>query len=427
MKTTPLHSWHCSQGANMGEFGSYEMPLWYPAGAKAEHLAVINTAGLFDTSHMAVLTINGKDGRTLIQRCFTKDIDACIGQNKTPLVAGRCVYGIFLNQEGGVIDDAIVYQFTDNDYMLVVNAAMGKTIQTHLADHVLPDEQVNVHDLTDQVGKMDIQGPASGRILAKIIKDPAVLFDKMIYFSFKGSFDQNKLPFDQAELLDNTPLMVSRTGYTGEFGFELFVAPQHITSLWQQLLEAGKEEGLIPCGLAARDSLRSGAGLPLSHQDIGDWPFADNPWLFTLPRDPDSNSFTKNFVGREMLESMASSAWTLPFAGYDLRKIPLGEKSKVTDLDGNILGIPLTCTTDMAIDRVNHAIISLASSEEEGKPEDFQPKGLCCGFVKINTKLDAGTQVILTDGKRKLKVEIREDIRPGRTARRPVTKMIPSL
>ena len=186
MKTTPLHSWHCSQGANMGEFGSYEMPLWYPTGAKAEHLAVINNAGLFDTSHMAVLTINGKDGRTLIQRCFTKDIDACIGKKKTPLVAGRCVYGIFLNQEGGVIDDAIVYQFTDNDYMLVVNAAMGKTIQAHLASHVHPDEQVNIHDLTDQVGKMDIQGPASGRILAKIIKDPAALFDKMIYFSFKG-------------------------------------------------------------------------------------------------------------------------------------------------------------------------------------------------------------------------------------------------
>jgi aminomethyltransferase len=427
MKTTPLHSWHCSQGANMGEFGSYEMPLWYPTGAKAEHLAVINNAGLFDTSHMAALTINGKNGRTLIQRCFTKDIDACIGKNKTPLVAGRCVYGIFLNQEGGVIDDAIVYQFTANDYMLVVNAAMGKTIKEHLTSHLHAEELVTIHDLTDQVGKMDIQGPASGRILAKIIKDPAVLFSKMIYFSFKGSLDQNKLPFAQTELLDNTPLMVSRTGYTGEFGFELFVAPEHITSLWHQLLEAGKEEGLIPCGLAARDSLRSGAGLPLSHQDIGDWPFADNPWLFTLPLDSGSNDFTKEFVGSKTLQSTTSSAWTLPFAGYDLRKIPLSEKSKVTDLDGTILGIPLTCTTDMAIGRVNNTIISLASSGEDGKPEGFKPKGLCCGFVKLNTKLDIGTQVILTDGKRKLKVEIRDDIRPGRTARRTVAKMIPSL
>lgn len=427
MKTTPLHSWHVAQGANMGEFGSYDMPLWYSTGAKAEHLAVIQSAGLFDTSHMAVLTINGPAARSLLQRCFTKDLEHCIGKNKTQLVTGRCVYGVFLNDQGHVIDDAIIYQFTDNAYMLVVNAAMGGVIARHLSDHIADDEEVSVTDLTDKVGKMDIQGPAAGKILAKIVKEPALLFDKMIYFSFKGSFYQDKLPTQQVELLDGTPLMVSRTGYTGEFGFELFVAPEYIKPLWHKLLEAGAEEGLIACGLAARDSLRSGAVLPLSHQDIGNWLFADNPWLFTLPLDDEGKGFTKNFIGRNALESSHSPGFTLPFAGYDLRKVPAGGNSKVTDLDGTEIGTVLTCTTDMAIARVGDAIISVATPAEAGKPEDFKPKGLCCGFVQVNTRLAPGSQVILTDGKRKLKVEIRSDVRPDRTARRPVAQMIPSL
>ncbi|WP_028584144.1 aminomethyltransferase family protein [Desulfogranum mediterraneum] len=425
MKTTPLHNWHVAQGANMGTFAAYEMPLWYPAGAKAEHLAVITAAGLFDTSHMAVLTIQGPGARALLQRCLSKDLDTCIGKDKTPLVAGRCVYGIFLSPLGGVIDDAIVYQFTATQFMLVVNAGMGATIAAHLREYS-GDEQVTVDDLTDQVGKMDLQGPAAGRILAKIIKDPAALFRKMIYFSFKGSFDQARLATAEITLKDDTPLMVSRTGYTGEFGFELFVAPEHIAKLWQQLLEAGRDEGLISCGLAARDSLRSGAGLPLSHQDIGDWPFTNNPWLFTLPWDADGSGFSKEFIGRAGLEQSSESSWTLPFAGYDLRKIPLGKESRVTDLDGTPIGVPLTCTTDMAIDRLGETIVSLATPSSTGRPEPFSPRGLCCGFVKVNSPLAVGSQVLLTDGKRKLKVEIRNDIRPDRTARKPIAQMVSS-
>lgn len=427
MKTTPLHGWHLDQGANMGEFGSYDMPLWYPSGAKAEHLAVIQHAGLFDTSHMAVLSINGNDARTLIQRCFTKDIDACIGKHKKPLVAGRCVYGIFLDQRGWVIDDAIVYQFTATDYMVVVNAAMGGTIARHLAEHINAGEAVTVTDFTDQVGKMDLQGPAAGTILTALVKEPAQLFEQMVYFSFKGSFVQSHLPTSEIQLLDGTPLMVSRTGYTGEFGFELFVAPEHIHHLWTQLLAAGKDHGLISCGLAARDSLRSGAVLPLSHQDIGDWPFADNPWLFTLPTTGEQGDFSKDFVGRTALEKHSSSAWTLPFAGFDLRKIPLSEKSRVTDMDGTEIGVPLTCTTDMAIDRVEGNIISITTPTAAGRPEGFKPRGLCCGFVRVKRPLPAGTEVILTDGKRKLTVEIRNDIRPDRTARKPMAAMVSGL
>ena len=167
--------------------------------------------------------------------------------------------------------------------MIVVNASMGGPIAAHLRQEQDGQPGAVINDHTDKVGKMDLQGPAAARILGRILKDPATVFERMVYFSFKGSFNPQLLPAEPVTLLDGTPLMVSRTGYTGEFGFELFIAPEHIDKLWNLLLAAGEPEGILSCGLAARDSLRAGAGLPLSHQDIGPWLFACNPWLFVLP------------------------------------------------------------------------------------------------------------------------------------------------
>ena len=132
MKTTPLHAWHVGQSANMAAFGGYEMPLWYPAGAKAEHLAVITAAGLFDTSHMAVLTLSG------------------------PRL----------------------------DYMIVVNASMGGPIASHLREQNRFGGEAAIVDRTDRVGKMDIQGPRATAILSRVLKEPLEVFDKMVYFSF---------------------------------------------------------------------------------------------------------------------------------------------------------------------------------------------------------------------------------------------------
>lgn len=424
LKTTPLHAWHIEQSANMAAFGGYEMPLWYPAGAKAEHLAVITGAGLFDTSHMAVLTLRGPRVRELLQACFSKDLERCLGPRKGPLVPGRCVYGVFLDRNGGVLDDAIVYQCEALDFMIVVNASMGGLIADHLQQQNRFGGDAAVVDCTDQVGKMDIQGPKAAAILGRVLRDPKQVFDRMVYFSFKGSFAPKELPGTPVCLLDGTPLMVSRTGYTGEFGFELFIAPEHARRLWTLLLEAGGGDGLIPCGLAARDSLRAGAGLPLSHQDIGPWLFAANPWLFVLPWDESGTGFTKKCLGLDAVLAEHNPPATQAFAGYDPRKITLGDKAAVTDLAGTPIGIILTCTTDMAIDRVGGKIIGLATPVEQGRPESFSPRGLCCGFVRLNTTLPVGEEIILTDGKRKLKVEIRDDIRPDRTARKPMQTML---
>jgi aminomethyltransferase len=423
MKTTLLHDWHVANGANMAAFGAYDMPLWYPLGVKGEHLAVINSAGLFDTSHMAVVTVAGADARTLLQNCFSKDLEQCLGLKKTALITGRCVYGLFLTKQGHVLDDSIVSQVTDSLYMIVVNAGMGGGIVAHLIEQA-GEMQVDITDLTDRVGKVDIQGPDSAKILGKLLKDPNSVFAKFPYFSFKGWYEGGLAGVEPVELNDGTPVLLSRTGYTGEFGFEIFVAPEKLVFLWEKLLEAGDEYAIQPCGLAARDSLRAGAVLPLSHQDVGDWPFGENPWPFALAERDENGQFGKDFFGAEALSSLTITEYTLPFAGYDPRKMAVSEKSFVTDASGTRVGIILTCATDMAIGRVDEEIVSLATPTEGGKPEGFAPRGLSCGFVKVDRKFQPGDIVMLTDGKRKIKVEIRRDIRPNRTARRPMREML---
>lgn len=415
-KKTVLHGWHVEQGANMALFGNYDMPLWYKTGAKAEHLAVIGAAGIFDTSHMAAVAVRGRGARALLQLCLSKDLQTCISKEKTALVDGRCVYGIFLAENGTVIDDAILYQLQAESFMVVVNAGMGGIIAAHLKKYGVGQE-VDIHDLTDKVGKMDIQGPLAAIILQKVLADSATVFDRLSYFSFKGSFG----PFgadSEVTLTDGTPVLVSRTGYTGEFGFELFVAIDRLLPLWEMLLGAGLDKGMLACGLAARDSLRAGAVLPLSHQDIGAWPFLHNPWQFALSWDEAMTSFTKDFIGGPALLKSQYQRYTLPFAGFDPRKINAGEGSFVTRETGEHLGVILTCTTDMALGRVDGAIVSVAGNK------DFQAKGLCCGFVLLEQPCAPGEKVVLTDGKRKIVVEIRADVRPNRTARRPMDKML---
>lgn len=414
-KKTVLHGWHVGQGASMALFGNYDMPLWYKTGAKAEHLAVISAAGIFDTSHMAAVTVRGQGARALLQLCLSKDLETCIG-GKSVLVDGRCVYGIFLAEDGTVIDDAILYQLRSDSFMVVVNAGMGAAIAAHLKKYA-GKEDVAIDDLSDRVGKMDIQGPLAAIILQEVLADASTVFSHLPYFSFKGGFGQ-VVSENSVTLTDGTPVLVSRTGYTGEFGFELFVAIDRLLPLWTMLLEAGKDKGLLACGLAARDSLRAGAVLPLSHQDIGAWPFLNNPWQFAVAWNADMNAFTKTFIGGPALLNSRWQKYTLPFAGFDPRKINAGEGSFVTSESGERLGTILTCTTDMAIGRVDGAIISVAGSSS------FQAKGLCCGFVLLEQLCAPGEKVVLTDGKRKIVVEICADVRPNRTARKPLDKML---
>jgi len=215
-------------------------------------------------------------------------------------------------------------------------------------------------------------------------------------------------------------MLLSRSGYTGEVGFEIFVEGRHTVRIWELLIEAGRDLGLIPCGLAARDSLRTGAVLPLSHQDIGHWTYIHHPWPFALPFADGGTTFTKTFLGSAALDRSGSAPYTLTFVGNDLRKIDT-HTAVVRDGQGREIGTVLTCATDMAIGRHGGRIYSVASPN---KPEGLAIKGLCCGFIKVGADLAPGTVVELKDDKRSIQVVIERDVRPDRTARKALKSFL---
>jgi aminomethyltransferase len=412
LKTTPLHTWHLDAGANMADFGGYDMPLWYDTGVKNEHLGVLKSAGIFDTSHMACVSVQGPDAFALLNYCFTRDL--------VPLAVGRCVYGAFLNEKGHCLDDAIVYKFSDTDFMVCVNAGMGGAIASHLSDWK-KDGDVTVTDLTDKVAKMDIQGVNAARILSRLIQSPDQVFGKMPYFSFKSHFDPNHPDAVQVKLKNGTPLLLSRSGYTGEFGFEIFIIPDAIVDLWKEILAAGESFGITACGLGARDSLRAGACLPLSHQDIGHFKFMNHPWDFALPYNADKTGFTKEFLGAAALVPKKDDVYVFPFVGDSLRKVAAGETTGVFDETGAQIGHVLTCATDMGITWHDNKIVSVNTPD---LPDDIKIKGIACGFVMVSKQLAPGTRLTLKEGKRAIDVTIVTDIRPDRTARKKITHFI---
>jgi aminomethyltransferase len=411
LKTTSLHQWHKDAGANMADFGGFDMPLWYETGVKNEHLAVLKSTGMFDTSHMACINVRGKDSFGLLNYCITRDLAS--------LKAGRCVYGAFLNEHGYCIDDAIVYKFSDTRFMVCVNAGMGPVVASHLETHGQKQKMdVSVEDLSGRVGKIDIQGKNSVKILSKLIQDPEAVFDKMPYFSFKGHLENEKIEpagmGDGVTLADGTPILLSRSGYTGEFGFEIFLDPAAIVCLWENALAAGAPFGLTACGLGARDSLRAGACLPLSHQDIGPWKFINHPWEFALPYTAEKTRFSKKFLGAQGLAPTADDTFIYPFAGETLRKVAAQESTQVLNTDQKNIGRVLTCVTDMGIDWHDKKIVSVNTPD---LPEDLKIKGLSCGFVRVSTPLEPGVKLTLKEGKRHIDVTLVTDIRPDRTAR----------
>ncbi len=405
---TALHATHQALGASLVDFGGWDMPLWYPSGAVKEHLAVIQAAGLFDIGHMAGIMVSGPAAFEALQWAFTKDLS---------LSGPRAAYGAFLDAAGGVVDDAIVYPLSEGRYFVVLNVGKGERIASLLQAWSTPEGiSPAVHNLEGTYAKLDLQGPASVRVLRKLLRDPDTVFAGLTYFSFKGDIE---LVRSSVHFVDGTPLFLSRTGYTGEQGFEMFVPYERALTVWQAILAAGEEYGVIPCGLAARDSVRAGAMLPLSGQDIGPWPFINNPWMFALPRNG-RDGWTKNFLGRSALEAALASGsapYTCAYCGFDPRKVTSADHHvhpRVL-LEGTVIGDVLTCVADVSIGRADGRIFSIASPD---KPQNFTPRGLVCGFVRVDRRLEPGTVLILADQRRKLTVEVVTDIRPDRTARR---------
>ncbi len=416
---TPLNKWHHDHGGQMAAFGDFQLPLWYESGSRIEHLSVLGKAGLFDTCHMATINIEGPGSYQLLQQCFSRDL-SLTGKQGKGFSIGKAIYGVFLDTDGYLIDDAVLFKTGNERFLVCINAGKGPKVIKHLSAYVT-DKDCRIIELTGSLAKIDLQGPQSARILSLVFPEIVNLFTKFPYFSFKGYFSEDLTLANNLFFRSDVPVMISRSGYTGEFGFELFLHKDYVTDLWKIILDKGYEYEVRPCGLAARDSLRTGAVLPLAGQDIGKRLFINNPWEFALPYQDNGKEFTKDFIGAQALLDNKKATVTYPFAGFNLRKIDINDKPVVLDKLDREIGKVLSCVTDMGIDRVDNKIVSVQSPEVN---EDFAIKGLCCGFVLLNLAMPPGTMIFLKDSRRKIPVEIRQDVRPARSARLKISNFI---
>lgn len=238
-KKTPLYDAHVRAGGKIVLFGGYDLPVQYPTGVIQEHTAVRQKAGLFDVSHMGEILCEGEDALANLQQLLTNDF-----QNMTD---GQARYSPMCTESGGVVDDLIVYKRADNRYFIVVNASNREKDFQWMLQHQFG--QVVFTDVSDQYAQLAVQGPRALEIIRKLTSE-----ENIPQKNYHAVFDTEA---------GGIPCIISRTGYTGEDGVELYLAAENAEKMWDLLLETGKEEGLIPCGLGARDTLRMEASMPL--------------------------------------------------------------------------------------------------------------------------------------------------------------------
>jgi aminomethyltransferase len=239
--TTPLTPRHLELGAKCGPFAGWNMPIHYAAGIVAEHLHTRSKAGLFDICHMGEFFVDGPGAAESLARAVTVNIGT--------LKPGRCRYGFLLNEQGGILDDLIVYRLGEERFMLVVNAGCRDSDFARLGERL--DPSLTLEDRSDITGKLDLQGPESFAVLERVLPGP---WRRLPYFGFTEDAS-----------FDNAPLLVSRTGYTGELGVELYCPAEKVEKLWDRLLS---DKSVLPVGLGARDTLRLEVGLPLNGRDL---------------------------------------------------------------------------------------------------------------------------------------------------------------
>ena len=237
---TFLYDSHVELGARMAPFGGFEMPIQY-AGILDEHNATRSGATVFDTCHMGEFRVRGNSALADLERLITCNIGS--------IENGRCRYGILCNEQGGALDDLLVYRQGVEEFMLVVNAGTQQRDFQWLADQLSADTVLE--NISSRTGKIDLQGPDAPEIAQDLLADP---IDDMVYYSFR------KADFEGA------PVLVSRTGYTGEVGFEFYAAPGTTVKLWQACLAHGAN----PAGLGARDTLRLEMGMPLYGHELSE-------------------------------------------------------------------------------------------------------------------------------------------------------------
>jgi aminomethyltransferase len=287
---TPLYAEHVALNAKIVPFAGYEMPVQYPAGITAEHQAVRNAAGLFDVSHMGEFIVRGERALEFVQHVTTNDA--------SKIEVGQAQYSTLCNDNGFLLDDLLVYRFPDR-YMLVVNGS-NREKDWAWVSRFAGDFGVELEDRTDDIALLALQGPRAQAILARLTGHD---LDSIRYYRFAEG------------TVAGIPMIISRTGYTGEDGFELYVGADDAAALWRRLLEVGKEDGLLPTGLGCRDSLRLEMGYALYGNDLDE---ARTPleaglaWVTKLDKG--------DFVGRDALRRQKEEGVKVRLAGFKLRE-----------------------------------------------------------------------------------------------------------
>ncbi|WP_178022613.1 glycine cleavage system aminomethyltransferase GcvT [uncultured Paenibacillus sp.] len=274
LRRTPLYSGYARyEGVRCIDFGGWELPVQF-SGIQKEHEAVRERAGLFDVSHMGEFFVEGPEAERFLQRMTTNDA--------TLLEPGKAQYTLLCYPDGGVVDDLLIYKLDEEKYMLVVNASNIEKDWDWLLQH-LPAEGVAMRNASDETALLAVQGPLASSLLSPLCEgqEPGVL---------------RPFTFIRDARVAGIPVLLSRTGYTGEDGFELYVAAEHAEALWDVLMDAGAPLGLLPAGLGTRDTLRFEACLPLYGQELG-------PDI--TPLEAGLNRFVKleqsDFIGRDAL------------------------------------------------------------------------------------------------------------------------------
>lgn len=243
---TPLYDTHVMSKGKMVSFAGYLLPVQYETGVIAEHMAVRTACGLFDVSHMGELELTGPDSKKNLNNLLTNDY--------SQMYDGQARYSPMCNENGGVVDDLIVYKVEENHYFIVVNASNRDKDFVWIKDHIFGD--VKVTDISSKIAQIALQGPKAMGILEKIIKKEDI---PEKYYSCKFN-----------RIIDGMNCIISRTGYTGEDGVEIYTDSKNAVRLWELLMKAGAKDGLIPCGLGARDTLRLEAAMPLYGHEMND-------------------------------------------------------------------------------------------------------------------------------------------------------------
>jgi aminomethyltransferase len=312
LKQTPLNSAHRQLGARMVDFGGWDMPVQYPAGTIEEHLRTRNHAGLFDVSHMGEVDVRGADAVAFVNRITSNDV--------SKLVDGQAQYSALTTPQGTVVDDLVICRFAPDHLLLVVNASTTeKDWQWITSQH--DGDSVELKNVSADYCQLALQGPDAQTILQKLTDVPLA---EIKYYHFTPG------------RVDGVDGIVSRTGYTGEDGFEVYAPADRAEQLWNKILETGdtgSPTGVLPCGLAARNTLRLEAGMALYGNDIDDTTTlleANLGWICKLDKG--------DFTGREALAQQKQEGVKRKLVGFEVTERGIARDHQDVIINGERVG-----------------------------------------------------------------------------------------